>query len=50
MQLVDYGRTGARPYRWLVRPTLLRSTRGRQELSVFVDAPALLPCCPAAGG
>jgi hypothetical protein len=43
LQVVDYGRAGARPYRWMLQPTYLRATRGKQEIILFADAPALLP-------
>ena len=34
---------GAQPYRFSIQPTLLLTTRGRRDLTVFFDAPALLP-------
>ena len=34
---------GARPYRFLVQPTVLFTTRGRRDVTVFFDAPGLLP-------
>lgn len=33
---------GAQPYRFSIQPTLFLTTRGRRDLTVFFDAPALL--------
>ena len=42
VEAYNYGR-GARPYRFVVQPTVLITTRGRRDLTLFFDAPALLP-------
>jgi hypothetical protein len=36
-------RDGARPYRFMLQPTVLFTTRGRRDVTVFFDAPRLLP-------
>lgn len=41
--LYDYGPLGASPYRYTVQPKVFLTTRGRRDVSVFVDAPHLLP-------
>jgi len=43
LQLFDYGSVGARPYRYLLQPTLSLTTKGRRDATLFFDAPALLP-------
>jgi len=42
LELYNYG-AGVQPYRFTVQPTLLFTTEGRRDVTVFVDAPALLP-------
>jgi outer membrane protein assembly factor BamA len=42
VEAYNYGR-GARPYRYVVQPTVLLTTRGRRDITVFFDAPGLLP-------
>ena len=42
VEAYNYGR-GARPYRFVVQPTVLLTTRGRRDVTVFLDAPGLLP-------
>ena len=37
----NYGR-GAQPYRFVVQPTVLLTTRGRRDFTLFFDAPGLL--------
>src|SRR5687768_13251511 len=37
----NYGR-GAHPYRFVVQPTVLLTTKGRRDFTVFFDAPGLL--------
>jgi outer membrane protein assembly factor BamA len=41
LELYNYG-TGVLPYRFTVQPTLLITSEGRRDLTVFFDAPALL--------
>jgi outer membrane protein assembly factor BamA len=43
LQLYDYGSEGAQPYRYTVQPIVFLTTRGRRDVSLFVDAPHLLP-------
>ena len=42
VELYDYGR-GVRPYRLTIQPTLFLTTEGRRDVTLFVDAPELLP-------
>jgi len=42
LEMYDYG-TGQRPYRLTIQPTLFLTTKGRRDVTLFVDAPALLP-------
>ena len=42
VEMYDYG-AGARPYRLTIQPTLFRTTKGRRDITLFVDAPSLLP-------
>ena len=42
VEAYNYG-NGARPYRFVVQPTVLLTTRGRRDVTVFFDAPRLLP-------
>ncbi|MDB4900236.1 MAG: hypothetical protein JWN53_2044 [Gemmatimonadetes bacterium] len=42
LQLYDYGQTGAAPYRYVVQPSVLLTTRGRRDVSLFVDAPHVI--------
>ena len=41
LELYNYG-SGVQPYRFTVQPTILLTTEGRRDLTVFFDAPALL--------
>lgn len=41
LELYNYG-TGVLPYRFTVQPTLLITSEGRRDITVFFDAPALL--------
>ncbi|HEV8234122.1 MAG TPA: BamA/TamA family outer membrane protein, partial [Gemmatimonadaceae bacterium] len=41
-ELYNYG-AGVQPYRFTIQPTLLLTTEGRRDVTVFFDAPALLP-------
>lgn len=41
-ELYNYGR-GVQPYRFTIQPTVLLTSRGRRDATVFLDAPALLP-------
>lgn len=43
LQYYDYGAQGMSPYRFTVQPTVFLTSKGRRDLSVFVDAPHLLP-------
>ena len=43
VQYYDYGPTGADPYRFSLQPTVFLTTRGRRDLTLFLDAPHLLP-------
>jgi len=43
LQAYNYGESGVRPYRYTIQPTLLFTTRGKRDLSLFFDAPHLLP-------
>lgn len=43
LQAYNYGDAGVRPYRYTIQPTVLFTTRGKRELSLFFDAPHLLP-------
>ncbi|MEO7455901.1 MAG: BamA/TamA family outer membrane protein [Gemmatimonadaceae bacterium] len=42
-QYYDYGSNGADPYRFSLQPTVFLTTRGRRDLTLFLDAPHLLP-------
>ena len=42
LELYNYGR-GVRPYRFTVQPTVLFTSKGRRDATVFFDAPTLLP-------
>ncbi len=43
LQYYDYGHTGADPYRFSLQPTVFFTTRGRRDVTLFLDAPHLLP-------
>src|SRR3954462_12085329 len=42
-QAYNYGNGGAKPYAYLIQPLLFLTTKGRRDVSVFFDAPHLLP-------
>ena len=42
VEAYNYGQ-GVRPYRFVIQPTVLLTTRGRRDVTVFFDAPRLLP-------
>src|SRR5688572_10876348 len=42
-QAFQYGDGTAKPYRYTIQPLLFLTTKGRRDLSVFFDAPHLLP-------
>ena len=42
LELYNYG-SGVQPYRFTIQPTVLLTSRGRQDVTVFFDAPVLLP-------
>src|SRR5689334_23281881 len=41
-ELYNYG-LGVQPYRYTIQPTVLLTSRGRRDATVFFDAPMLLP-------
>ncbi|MDB4888718.1 MAG: hypothetical protein JWL61_573 [Gemmatimonadetes bacterium] len=43
LQYYDYGDGSATPYRFSIQPTVFLTTRGRRDLTLFLDAPHLLP-------
>ena len=43
LQYYDYGFSGAQPYRFSLQPTVFLTTRGRRDVTLFLDAPHLLP-------
>lgn len=43
LQYYDYGNDGVQPYRYSVQPAVFFTTRGRRDVTLFVDAPHLLP-------
>lgn len=42
-ELYQYGDGTRTPYRWTLQPTVFLTTEGRRDLTLFVDAPHLLP-------
>ena len=42
LELYNYG-AGVQPYRFTIQPTVLLTSRGRRDVTVFFDAPSLLP-------
>jgi len=42
-QVYQYGDGGPQPYVWTLQPKVFLTTRGRRDLTLFFDAPALLP-------
>src|SRR5260370_18611208 len=42
-QAYNYGNGGARPYAYLIQPSVFLTTKGRRDATVFFDAPHLLP-------
>ncbi|MCG6988075.1 MAG: BamA/TamA family outer membrane protein [Gemmatimonadetes bacterium] len=42
-ELYQYGRGGAAPYRYTLQPTLFLTTGGRRDVTLFFDAPHVLP-------
>src|SRR5688572_14474254 len=42
LELYNYG-SGAKPYRFMIRPLVLITTKGRRDVAVVFDAPQLLP-------
>lgn len=42
-QAFNYGDGSVKPYAYTIQPLLFLTTKGRRDLSVFVDAPHLLP-------
>jgi len=42
LEFYNYGR-GVQPYRFTIQPTLFATTEGRRDITLFFDAPALLP-------
>lgn len=43
LQYYDYGYSGAKPYRYAVQPAVFFTARGRRDVTLFLDAPHLLP-------
>ena len=43
IQYYDYGYSGVQPYRYAVQPAVFFTTRGRRDVTLFLDAPHLLP-------
>ncbi|HEY6219494.1 MAG TPA: BamA/TamA family outer membrane protein [Gemmatimonadaceae bacterium] len=42
-QAYNYGRGGLTPYQYMIQPLVFLTTKGRRDVSVFFDAPHLLP-------
>jgi len=42
-EIYHYGDGSAEPYRWTLQPTVFLTTEGRRDVTVFSDAPAVLP-------
>src|SRR5439155_18578802 len=42
-QAYNYGNGGVKPYAYLIQPLVFLTTKGRRDVSVFLDAPHLLP-------
>lgn len=42
-ELYQYGEGGRDPYVWTVQPTVFLTTKGRRDVTVFFDAPHVLP-------
>jgi outer membrane protein assembly factor BamA len=42
-QAFNYGNGGVQPYAYLIEPLVFLTTKGRRDLTVFFDAPHLLP-------
>ncbi|MEO5818312.1 MAG: BamA/TamA family outer membrane protein [Gemmatimonadaceae bacterium] len=43
LQYYEYGDGSAAPYKYSIQPTIFFTTRGRRDLTLFLDAPHLLP-------
>ena len=43
LQYYDYGEKGVQPYRFSLQPTVFFTTRGRRDVTLFIDAPHFLP-------
>ncbi|MDQ2666739.1 MAG: BamA/TamA family outer membrane protein [Gemmatimonadota bacterium] len=43
IQYYDYGYAGERPYRYSLQPAVFFTTRGRRDVTLFLDAPHMLP-------
>ena len=43
LQYSDYGYAGVQPYRYILQPAVFFTTRGRRDVTLFLDAPHLLP-------
>jgi outer membrane protein assembly factor BamA len=41
--IYEYGTVGFAPYEWVLRPQVFLTTEGRRDLTLFFDAPYLLP-------
>ena len=42
-QAFNYGNGGVKPYAYLIQPLVFLTTKGRRDVTVFFDAPHLLP-------
>src|SRR4051812_41243926 len=42
-QAFNYGNAGVKPYAYMIQPLVFFTTKGRRDVSVFFDAPSLLP-------
>lgn len=43
VELYQYGEGGRVPYVWTLQPTIFLTTEGRRDVTIFFDAPHLLP-------
>ena len=43
VELYDYGAEGVLPYRYTLQPTVILTTEGRRDFTLFFDAPKVLP-------
>ena len=43
VEVYHYGEGGLEPYQWTLQPTIVLSTEGRRDFTLFFDTPHLLP-------